>query len=201
MRHPFRMMRWTVVVGLAFVNAVPALANNFYSGGTVGTNETGWWATTDNGVFLWPTASWTVIQRSLTAASALAVGQAVDQDYAVNVTSLNISTYASSGCGTTWAKVCVYDDFYGDSQFWGWNACYTGDDGDHPNMYCDIQHIRLNLDRFDEVPNLAGLACHELGHSLGLNHYTFWEGAGCMEDPPGNRWLTGHDLDHLNTEY
>lgn len=48
------------------------------------------------------------------------------------------------------------------------------------------------------------LACHEFGHTLGLQHRNMAGGQadGCMTN--GETFFTGytgHDLDHLNTNY
>lgn len=46
----------------------------------------------------------------------------------------------------------------------------------------------------------ATLACHEVGHSLGLMHTN--TGANCMQSPGvGSPGLTTHDISHLNANY
>jgi hypothetical protein len=59
---------------------------------------------------------------------------------------------------------------------------------------------------FDTQGGRRRIACHELGHTVGLRHWNqYHSGAGsCMFTPPVNATTEGlsqHDRDHINAYY
>lgn len=71
------------------------------------------------------------------------------------------------------------------------------------------QYLRYNAAMMHEYQNTIaarrGLACHELGHTLGLRHTS---GSTCMAvmiDTNGKyytvSWLAQHDKNHINAQY
>ncbi len=95
--------------------------------------------------------------------------------------------------------MCVWDWDYGDNGLNGWNACVGTTNGAHPNQKCTQQWVKINL--FYNPPPQR-IACHEMGHSVGLRHSD--DQASCMKSTAagGNsNVLTAHDKSHLNLQY
>ncbi|MDX1468226.1 MAG: hypothetical protein R3258_02690 [Acidimicrobiia bacterium] len=120
----------------------------------------------------------------------------------------------------TWSDpypdVIVYDhDVYGNNGAVAWVDCpanNTGIGGLGASRWCRGQILRYNAfyEPFwvDETWARAGLACHELGHTVGLREDTH-ETSGCMaagakDSPDGwyyDPWLHQHSKDHINANY
>lgn len=106
--------------------------------------------------------------------------------------------------GGIW-DVRVFDNTYGLNGMAGWVICpgnaTTG--GTHPNRWCFGQELRYNLSYpgdFNTIDERRGMACHELGHTVGLRHPA--SGSSCMGNPPDfDTALTQHDRDHLTDAY
>ncbi len=89
----------------------------------------------------------------------------------------------------------------------GWVECMPGSvtTGSHPNLRCAYQYLWLNSATLDTVSGdsnyLAGIACHEIGHSVSLRHSS--EAASCMQSPAiAFQWFpTNHDRVHLAARY
>lgn len=120
----------------------------------------------------------------------------VNDDY--NPTDLQASM--SSDPNNT--DVFVYDDYYSYALA-GWAVCPAGasQGGSHPDHWCIGQGVYYNLNATDYVADAgsrAYLACHELGHTVGLRHSG--ESASCMtvNTPNGSSLLTAHDVAHIN---
>ena len=85
-----------------------------------------------------------------------------------------------------------------------WVECQVGSvtSGSHPNLRCGYQNMYLNsalgLDWGSGDPNyLAAIACHEMGHTVGLRHSS--DTNSCLRNPAtASFWsLTSHDRSHL----
>lgn len=180
------------VLGLSQLFISVASATNFGSVGTVGTGGT------TNGVWLTDGSTWTVARMSLTATNNTEVVNAVANDY--SPTDINGFTHAPASCTEANSDLCVFDEptLYGNNGLRGWNACAGTAVFAHPNQQCWLQWVRIN--DFYTSPAANALACHELGHSLGLRHST--DTASCMFTPgPTSTVLTNHDRAHLNAAY
>ena len=89
----------------------------------------------------------------------------------------------------------------------GWVECKPGSvtSGSHPSLRCGYQYLWLNSAHIDTVNGdsnyVAGIACHEIGHSVSLRHSS--EAASCMQDPAiAFQWFpTNHDRVHLAARY
>lgn len=99
----------------------------------------------------------------------------------------------------------VYDSTYV-SGFWAWTRCQTGatPQGTDPNKWCRPQELRYNNgthpSRYDTLTERRYLACHEMGHSLGLRHSG--NTASCMfPDTAVSIGLASHDTGELNAQY
>lgn len=114
-------------------------------------------------------------------------------------------TYAGS-----WsvADVKVWSGDYGMNNVFGWVDCnpYSATTyGWHPNMTCYGQDLYINLYSgysygFDSQSERIAQFCHELGHTVGLQHTTGY--TTCMNT--GNistGYLSSHDVSHLNANY
>ncbi len=80
---------------------------------------------------------------------------------------------------------------------WGLTTCNS-----LSGFKCEQHTVRFDLSYFNVVSRSAerGLACHEIGHSLGLEHRD--TETGCMERyGTYPTYLTTHDESHLNANY
>lgn len=111
---------------------------------------------------------------------------------------------------TSWsiADVLVYDADYGQNGAAGWVDCPTTApqgiqaDGDR---WCKGQTLKYNLDAayapfWEDPGSRAYLACHEMGHTVGLRH---WTGNTCMYPDAANgpTILDTVDRQHISSEY
>ncbi len=103
------------------------------------------------------------------------------------------------------ADVTVYDGNYGLNGAAGWVECFAGEPdqgGSHPNHWCQGQSLRYNYSYssfFNDATSLAYIACHELGHTIGLRHTG--DSTSCMtaDTPNGAGVLNTHDRSHINS--
>ena len=126
------------------------------------------------------------------------------------------------------------DDVYGDNDvraanvtttgtnLWGWTKCTSvpDDSGSLPTAvpdyarglnWCKPQYIYFNRaheDIYNTAAKRKAVACHELGHTMGLRHRDVAGATGlsCMKSTPrdGSTWYTvptGHDINLLNFWY
>ncbi len=166
-------------------------ATNFGSAGTGGTSGL------TNGVWLTGDPLWSVAKRALTAAYSTGVNDALWDEYAP--TDLTLTVSSPSSCSDDDYDLCVFDDNYGDNGVNGWNACAGVTGGSHPNQVCSLDWVRINL---FYGPPPKRIACHEIGHSVGLQHTS--DQASCMKstgDGGNSEVLTSHDKAHLNAAY
>lgn len=87
----------------------------------------------------------------------------------------------------------------------GWVECRpeSATSGSHPNRRCDMQKLRFNGSAYPTFLSTANhkrsLACHEIGHTLGLRHAN----VGCMSTGTNLSYLytTTHDEAHIDNHY
>lgn len=117
----------------------------------------------------------------------------------------DISMYEVTG-SSAW-DVAVSDASYGANGFHGWVDCPPSaqQGGSHPNYYCMDQELRYNYTYsadFDTLTERRSVACHELGHTLGLRHPAAATNLGsCMHNGTNDYGLTQHDINHLSAQY
>lgn len=100
---------------------------------------------------------------------------------------INDGDYTGVTCGKTWISAI------GGSGMIGIALCHqlSGAKCDRFEISFDTQWMGPRSDAAER-----SLACHEIGHSIGLLH----AGSGCMVDPVSTTTgLTTHDLSHLNS--
>jgi Matrixin len=113
--------------------------------------------------------------------------------------------------------VWAHDDNYGPSanDVVAWVDCdgtNTGTGGTHPNRWCRGQIMRFNSYYYhfssrvyDDDAQRQNVACHELGHTVGLRHHETVPAVGsCMYRIVGvnqTTILNPHDRAHINAYY
>lgn len=102
------------------------------------------------------------------------------------------------------ADVIVYDHAYGLNGAVAWVVCPGGATtwGNHPDRACHGQQLRYNLSYpayYDTSLKREYLACHELGHTVGLRHSNH---QSCMNLSITWPSLSSHDItQHINPKY
>lgn len=100
----------------------------------------------------------------------------------------------------------AFDYAYGDTGYWGATYCpsTSTQGGSDPARWCYPQYIRFNLTyshKLDSAQERRAIACHELGHTVGLRHHHS-QGVSCMYDPVLVDYLDGgHDIPQINFRY
>ena len=103
------------------------------------------------------------------------------------------------------ADVRYYDYEFGLNGIYGWTTCASGAayGGSYPSRWCKPQNLNLNISYsavYDTQTERRSIACHELGHTLGLQHAPDW--STCMYDGYYvSTWINAHEVDHINAQY
>jgi hypothetical protein len=150
--------------------------------------------------------------ESLTDELAAAFRATMAEDYEPTV----LQMYEQSEV-TPYTDVIVYSQDYGDNGAAGWVYCppeAPSGTNAHGHRWCQQQELHLNLNgRYSaylgDEGSRAYVACHELGHTVGLRHWgnpPDSEGpaaATCMnsDTPDGPTNLHQFDVDHINAYY
>ncbi len=96
-----------------------------------------------------------------------------------------------------------FDYTYGLNGAVGWVICPpppVSQGGSHPNHWCYGQELRFNLSYgsyYDTQTERRWVACHELGHTVGLRHHD----GSCLNISGPVLTLDADDIAHLNATY
>ncbi|MGH9023643.1 MAG: hypothetical protein ACRDV9_11180 [Acidimicrobiia bacterium] len=140
-------------------------------------------------------------------------GMAENTQYAVDAAynPTDLTAYVFGGDPTP--DVIAFDFNFGNNGLVGWAVCpanNTGTGGSHPYVWCRGQNINFNsffAADFDSTLDQRRVACHEIGHTVGLRHYNpQHSGTGsCMYNPANGSYtvlLSTHESnDHINSWY
>ncbi len=137
----------------------------------------------------------------------MAIDRSLDEDYEPIP---GISTYRTTSSTNT--DVTAFDANFGFTEWWAYGTCLSSSEfgGSGIRSWCRPQRVYFNngyhTPKYDNVDERATIACHELGHTLGLRHAMSSNhpnpGSTCMRDAAlYDPNLTGHDETHLEDEY
>lgn len=105
--------------------------------------------------------------------------------------------------------VRVADSNFGDNGVIGWVNCPAGatETGSNPNRRCYGQRLNYNLyngyeGQWDTQFGGRNMACHELGHTVGLRHEAAGDNPSCMKtdatpDNSDASTYSGEDVNHV----
>lgn len=140
-----------------------------------------------------------VLKFDLTSNISLAVSNALFNVYDAKTRIIGRTTTSSAN-----ADVIAADSNYGFNGVAGWVDCPASSPqgGANPDHWCLQQWMRFNsayTPYFDDTASRNSTACHELGHTLGLNHDPATSGS-CMtvNTPNGSQTIDAHDVAHID---
>lgn len=179
--------------GAAMLGLVMVLVSSCNFGSSLGTYV---YNGTTGAVSLLPSNTMTVRAVNMSQYRYNGVVWTMAADYAP--TRLRTALGRGSSCSSAY-HICVYAQSYARGVN-GWASCRNGyRSGRDPNATCHYQVVRINT-RYS--PPRVRIACHELGHTVGLRHTG--QQASCMKrtvDGGNSNTLSSHDRAHINNRY
>ena len=141
----------------------------------------------------------TIDDIGLSAAWNTAVDDAIDQYD--DDPSVSVAWSASSALDDVWA----YSADQGINNMWAWTACHNGPSvtfgGTDPNRWCRPQVIRFNDSYTQTASQKKSIACHEMGHTLGLRHSNEAGGSCMIKNQRTILEYSAHDSIKLDQQY
>lgn len=122
-------------------------------------------------------------------------------DYAFT-TDLN-PRLSRGSCSAEFHRFCAFQVNAGNSGWAGRYICRGPVRGSHPNATCRHAHIQLNS-YYENIVSKVAVACHELGHGVGLHHRGTNDGSTCMNAQISRSTsgaLGDHERQHINRHY
>lgn len=178
-----------VLILLWAIGPIPSYADHFGSQDRAGNPP--------NGVWLTNSSSFTVAKVALTAGYSQGVDNSMTQEYRPTDFFERVIVYAF--CSDAQMDTCVVDSAYGPNGLNGWNDCEGTITGSGTSKVCSLSTVRINQ---TYTPPAKRVACHEIGHSVGLRHTS--ADTSCMKrtaDGGDSAVLDGHDDDEINDHY
>jgi hypothetical protein len=207
-----RLVWLATVCGLVLV-PIPALATNFGAEGNCGYLTGNSSSNPVTQCVSRANNSYHAVRLDVVGNQWAGMDTAVIDSLATDYNPLDLMAYVSQT--DPYPDVIVYDLDYGSDGFAAWVDCpanNTGIGGSGSTRWCRGQILRFNGSYESQWINAAwareGLACHELGHTVGLRHAG--SGSGCLTHPTPynnlflfyqNSYLRQEDKDHINANY
>lgn len=182
---------------LSVVLANPALASNFGSNTASGGSGAHPCDTTKQSQCVADNGSHTVYDFNLSSTWHTAVNNAIVVQYDP------VTDVSASWAGSSNPDVYGTSGAYGVNGLWGWGLCsgsatYGGSD---PDRWCKFRWMEFNTSYSQNATQKDAIACHELGHTLGLRHSAESSGS-CMKANQRTIWvISSHDRSMLNGQY
>ena len=82
---------------------------------------------------------------------------------------VGVTTLAASSCAQTWATVQICNGNYGATGWLGYTLISSGG-GFNSSATIRFNDYYFNMSKYNTIAWRSLVACHEIGHTLGLNH-------------------------------
>lgn len=99
--------------------------------------------------------------------------------------------------------VYAYNANYGLTGIWAWTQCVSGATygGTDPSRWCKPQWLDYNTSYAQTASQAQAISCHEMGHTLGLQHSNESSGSCMIKNQRTINILSAHDKSMIAGHY